>query len=138
MQSPSFIDRVWENLLGRLGGPLSLRFLLQPAMGVILAIRDGVRDARTGRAPYFWSLFTDPVNRRQRLREGWKSVGKIFVIAAILDTVYQIIVLHAFYPGEMMIVAFVLAIVPYTLLRGPVNRLARWRKQRTPDVKRAA
>jgi hypothetical protein len=39
--------------------------------------------------------------------------------------VYQILVLRFVYPGETIIVAFVLAIVPYLILRGLVNRIAR-------------
>jgi hypothetical protein len=35
------------------------------------------------------------------------------------------------YPLESLIVAFVLACVPYLLLRGPVNRIASgWRRKR--------
>jgi hypothetical protein len=37
--------------------------------------------------------------------------------------VYQIAVLRFVYPGEAIIVAFGLAIVPYLILRGLVNRL---------------
>ena len=57
------------------------------------------------------------------IRDGWKSVGKVFVLALVLDVVYQIIVLRFVYPGETLLVAFVLAIVPYLILRGLVNRL---------------
>jgi hypothetical protein len=39
--------------------------------------------------------------------------------------VYQLIVLHFVYPGEALIVAFILAIIPYVLLRGPAMRVAR-------------
>jgi hypothetical protein len=56
-------------------------------------------------------------------------VGKVFVLATILDVVYQFWVLRRFYPGESLIVALVLAIVPYLLLRGPVNRLSRQKNQ---------
>lgn len=59
------------------------------------------------------------------LRDGWKSVGKVFLFALLLDAVYQIIVLHFVYPGEAIIVAFVLAILPYLILRGLVTRIAR-------------
>ena len=41
----------------------------------------------------------------------------------MLDTTYQILVLRAFYPVQMMIVAVACAIVPYFLIRGPVTRL---------------
>ena len=59
------------------------------------------------------------------LRDGWKSVGKIFVLAMVLDVVYQVIVARFVYPGEVIVVALGLAIVPYLLLRGLVTRLAR-------------
>ena len=49
----------------------------------------------------------------------------MFVLAVVLDVVYQLYVLHFVYPGEALIVAFVLAIVPYLILRGLVTRLAR-------------
>ncbi len=59
------------------------------------------------------------------LKDGWKSVGKVFILAIVLDLVYQIIAEHFLYPGEAIIVAIVLAIVPYLILRGLVERLAR-------------
>ena len=115
--------RMMENLVGRVHGPMSFRLILQPLMAVIFAIRDGRRDSREGKAPYFWALFTSPEHRRELLREGWKSVGKIFVIALVLDAVYQYITVRWFYPGEAIVTAIALALIPYLLLRGPVNRL---------------
>ena len=44
-----------------------------------------------------------------------------------MDVVYQLIVLKTFYPGEAVIVAIALALLPYLLLRGPIARIARWR-----------
>jgi hypothetical protein len=117
------LTRVFENLTGRLDGPLHFRIVLQPLMAVIFAIRDGRKDAGEGRVPYFWALFTEPGHRWYLLRSGWKSVGKIFVLALILDAVYQFIALHRFQPGAAFSVALALAIVPYVVLRGPVNRL---------------
>jgi hypothetical protein len=82
-----------------------------------------LNDAKAGKPPYFWALITDPGHRTDMVRDGWKSVGKVFVIALVLDVVYQVMVLRFVYPGEAIIVAFVLAIVPYLILRGLVNRL---------------
>jgi hypothetical protein len=118
--------RFWNDLTGRIGGPMSFRFFLQPAMAMIFAIRDGLRDAREERPAYFYSLLTDPANRRSRLREGFKAVARVFVFAIIMDLFYQVIVLRWFYPGEAVVVAFILAFLPYILLRGPVNRIARY------------
>ena len=115
--------RVMENLVGRVHGPMSFRLVLQPLMAAFFAIRDGRKDAREGRMPYFWALFTRPEHRRELLREGWKSVGKIFIIALVLNAVYQYITVRWFYPGEALVTAIALALVPYILLRGPVNRL---------------
>jgi hypothetical protein len=115
--------RIMENLVGRVHGPMSFRLILQPLMAIVFAVRDGRKDAREGRVPYFWALFTRPERRRELLREGWKSVGKIFVIALVLDAVYQFITVRWFYPGEALVVAIALALIPYLVLRGPVNRL---------------
>lgn len=117
--------RMINDLFARLDGPLHFRFFLQPAMATFFAIRDGLRDAREDRPAYFWSLFTDSEHRRDLLRNGWKSISKVFVIAGLLDLIYQLIALRWFYPVEMLLVAVVLALIPYLLIRGPVNRLAR-------------
>lgn len=116
-------SRVWEDLIGRGSGPLSFRLVMQPIMAATFGILDGLKDARKGRPPYFWSLFTNPAQRRALLRNGWKSIAKVFILAVVLDAIYQAIVFRRFYPVEALIVADVLAIVPYLLLRGPVNRL---------------
>ena len=119
------LSRFFENLVARVSGPMHFRLVLQPLMAIIFAVRDGRKDAREGRPAFFWAIFTDPGHRREMLRSGWKSVGKVFVIAIILDAVYQYIELKWFYPGEALVVALILAIVPYLLIRGPVNRLSR-------------
>ena len=120
-----YLIRVWNDLVGRISGPMSFRLLLQPTMATIFAIRDGLQDARTRQPPYFYSVFTDANHRSSLLREGWHSVAKVFILAIVLDCVYQFIVLRWIYPVEALIVAFQLAIVPYLLLRGIVNRIAR-------------
>jgi hypothetical protein len=119
------LARFFENLVGRVSGPMQFRLILQPLMAIIFAIRDGRNDARSGRAPYSWQLFTDPEHRRELIRSGWKSVAKVFIMAIIIDAVYQYIQLSFFYPVEALMTAFILAIIPYLLLRGPVNRLMR-------------
>jgi hypothetical protein len=117
--------RVVENLGDRLTGPLKFRFFIQPVMAVVFATMAGLKDARSGSPPYFWALLSDPAHRVAMLKDGWKSVGKVFAFAVVLDIVYQIIVLRFVYPGEALLVAIGLAIVPYLVLRGLVNRLMR-------------
>lgn len=123
------MDEMWmrfvENMGDRVTGPMKFRLLLQPLMAVIFATLAGLKDAKAGNPPYFWALTSDPSHRREMVRDGWKSVGKVFVLALVLDVVYQIIVQRFVYPGETIVVALALAIVPYLIVRGLVTRLAR-------------
>jgi hypothetical protein len=125
MAIDEYFTRVWEMLVGRTVGPLSLRFIFQPTVAAFFAVRAGLKDAREGRSPYLWSLFTDPRHRRDLLRDGWKDIGKVFTIAVALDVVYALIVHRWIFPGQALLVGAVLAIAPYVLIRGFVTRVRR-------------
>ena len=118
------IARVFDDLVARTTGPLHFRLILQPLMASIFAVIAGIKDAKAGRPPYFWTMFTQSDERREMMSQGWKQVGKIFILAAVLDVIYQLIEQRFVYPLEVVIVAFILAIVPYLVLRGIVNRIA--------------
>jgi len=117
--------RIGTDLVDRVSGPMKFRLVLQPLMAAFFAVRSGLADARVGKPPYFWGLLSDRGQREDMLKNGWKSIGRVFILAIVLDVVYQIIVRRFVYPGETLIVAFILAIVPYLILRGLVTRLAR-------------
>jgi hypothetical protein len=130
------LPRILEELIGRATGPLAFRLIIQPSVATIIAIRAAWKDAREGRPAYGWAILNDPVHRRERLREGWKDIAKVFVAAVVIDSVYEIIVFHRIYLHQPLIVAATLAVVPYFLIRGPVNRIAQhWmrRHQRTQE-----
>jgi hypothetical protein len=128
-------QRVWQDLLERPGNLMSFRFFLQPAMAAVAAVRDGVADAKTGRAPHFWTVLTSRSERLGRLEESLISTARVLFLGLCMDTVYQLIVLKAFYPVEAIIVAIVLAFLPYLLLRGPVTRIARLRRREAASDK---
>jgi hypothetical protein len=107
-------------------GPMKFRIYLQPAMAIFLAIRGGLQDAKAGRPPYFWGLFTNKGERKLMLKDGWHHIARVFVLAIVIDVIYQIIEQRFVYVGEAISVAIILAIIPYLLVRGPVNRLARF------------
>jgi hypothetical protein len=119
-------QRAWDDLVGRPGGPMTFRFILQPIMAAIAALADGVRDAGSQRSPYLWTVLTNPRERFGRLREGLFSTARIILLGLCMDVIYQFVVLKAFYPAEAVIVAIVLAFIPYLLLRGPFARIVRW------------
>src|SRR5689334_2179600 len=61
--------RVPHDLAARLDGPPHFRFILQPLMSILIATRDGLRDARNGDRAYLWSIFIDS-HRRSAFVEG--------------------------------------------------------------------
>jgi hypothetical protein len=95
-------------------------------MALVMAAIDGLKDARTGSSPYFWTLLSDPAARGGRLYEGLVSTARILLLGVVMDVIYQIVEFKSFYPGEAAIIAVLLAFVPYMLLRGPFARVARW------------
>ena len=119
------LQRIWQNVLTRPGGPMTFRFILQPAMAAIAALLDGIKDARTGRSPYLWTLLTNEADRAAHLHEGLISTARIILLGLVMDSIYQFMVLKMFYPAESVIVALTLAFLPYVLLRGPISRIAR-------------
>ena len=123
------MDDMWvrftTQLLARVSGPMHFRLVMQPLMAAYFAIRSGLADASAGKPPYFWGLLSDHAHRREMIKDGWKSVARVFWLAIVLDVVYQLYVLHFVYPGEAIAVALILAIVPYVILRDLVTRVAR-------------
>jgi len=121
----SFFSAFWNDFIDRFDGPLHFRLFVQPLMAVLFAVRDGRRDAREGRGAYLWKFFNKPEQRRQLLESGVKSISTVFVLAFALDVVYQFVEWHGLKPLQALFTAIVLAVIPYLLLRGPINRLAR-------------
>ena len=127
------LERLWRNIVARPGGPMTFRFVLQPAMATLAAMRDGAADARRGRTPYLSAILFGAERRSARLWEGVISTARILVLGLVMDVAYQLAFLDSFHPGEAAAVAILLAFLPYALLRGPAARLARlWTARRAP------
>jgi hypothetical protein len=119
------------HLHGRVTGPMAFRLVIQPLVAATLAILAGLKDARAGRPPHGWAILTDPTRRGKLLRESFHEVAKVFLVAVIMDIIYEIVELRRIYPGQTLIVATVLALIPYLLIRGPANRVAcYWQRSR--------
>lgn len=129
--------RTWADITSGRHMPLAFRFILQPCVAAFFAYRAGKQDARDGRPLYFWALVRDPKQRPALLREGWQHIGKVVVVAMLADFVYQVIELRWIYPFQALMVAVILAVLPYLVFRGLVNRMLRGeqhadRKQERP------
>ena len=121
------IEQFWHDLIERPDGPMRFRFVLQPLMATIVAIRDGLKDARSGRSPYFATVLGNPQERVGRLREGLDATARIIALGLVMDVIYQAVVFRTFYPDQALVVALVLAFVPYLIVRGVITRI--WRSQ---------
>ena len=119
-------QHIWSDLVEKPGEPMRFRFILQPLMAALVAFRDGLQDARKGRSPYFWTVIRNPGKRVERLEEGLNATARVILLGIGVDAVYQVIVLKRFYPNEAVVVALLLAFIPYLVLRGPAARAARW------------
>ncbi len=128
---------IWAGIIDRVTGPMKFRIVLQPVMALFLATRAGLQDAREGKPPYFWGLFFYPKERDRMLKEGWKSISRVFILGVVMDLIYQIVKLKTVHLVDALLVAFVLAIVPYLIIRGPVDRIAK-RRHHTDTNERLA
>ena len=117
--------RIYHQILGRATGPLNFRLVVMPTVVTVMAVRAHLREVREGRPTELWAFFRDPVERRRLFRSGLKDFGRVFLVAVVLDTTYQLLVFRWVYPGEVLFTAVVCAVVPYFLVRGPITRILR-------------
>ena len=104
---------------------MTFRLTIQPAVAVLFAIRAGLHDAREGQPPFLWTVFSNPGRRHELLRQARNDVGNVFIVALVLDSIYQVMVHSGIYAFELLLTATILALVPYVIVRGLVTRLAR-------------
>src|ERR1041384_7643794 len=92
-----FADRTLTQLTGRVGGPFTFRFALQPITATVLGVRAGLRHASSSdRREGYW-------------RNVWMDVGRLCVLALAIDAVYQLLMFRWFYPGQALLIGVVLA-----------------------------
>ena len=127
------LQTFWAEIAARPDGLFAFRFYLQPIMATLLALRDGIKDAREGDTPYFWTVVSDPTRRAASLKEGVTATARVIGLGFAMDAAYQYFVLGAFRPLEMIVVVLLLCFVPYLLLRGIFTRLAKAWIHRHPE-----
>ncbi len=58
--------------------------------------------------------------------KGCRSTARIVLLGLSMDVIYQLKVLHTFYPVEAVLMAILLAVVPYFVFRWIVEGASRW------------
>jgi hypothetical protein len=124
-------ERFWSDIFGRLSGPMTLRFYLQPTLAFVAALKDGIKDARLGHKAFFWSTYSDPTLQRGRLREGLMATSQMVLVGLAIDTIYQFRMFDRFYPVEAVLMVLMLAVIPYFVFRWVIEHIARWWFSRT-------
>jgi hypothetical protein len=136
MSLDQLLARFWSEIGARPHGPMAFRFFVQPAVATFFACRDGIRAARKGNPAYLWALLVWKGHRRELLREGWRSVGRVFMAAVVIDLLYEAFVLRGVRPLQAVFVGALLGVLPYVVLRGLVSRVARIILHRKQSTKR--
>jgi hypothetical protein len=127
-------QRFWADIFDRVHGPMTFRFFLQPTMAALAAIPDGIRDAHLGHKSFFWSALWNPNAPKGRLREGMISIARVVLLGLSIDVIYQFRTLDHFYPVEALMMAVLLAVIPYFILRWIVEQIAGWWFERRSTI----
>ncbi len=120
-----FTRQFFEDILARLSGPGRLRFLVQPTVATVLGCRDGIKDARSERAPFLWTLTFHTEHRREALRSAISALRDLVAMAILLDILSQFLIFREIHPGAALLVGPVLIALPYAVSRALTNRFTR-------------
>ena len=112
-----------EGIIARVAGPMSLRFVFQPLVGLTLGARDGLRDAKAGEPPFIFDLIVNRENRRAKLVSLSKSLSKTIIIAIVLDMIAQYLIFGQVRITGAIAIAIIILIVPYSLARAITNKI---------------
>jgi hypothetical protein len=105
-------------------------------MAIIVALKDGLKDARIGRSPISGPFSRAPGSAEHACARASGATIRIIALGLFMDAAYQFVALRKFYLGEAVIVSLLLAYVPYRLVRGPTARVASsWMRRTQPRAR---
>jgi hypothetical protein len=114
-----------QHLAEMVGGPGYFRFFLQPIVAIVLGVRHGLRDWRTGQPVYLFGLIRVREARWQRIREGIRSVAWPLIVALVAACTFQYVIRSRIFIQYALLYAVVFVLLPYLAARGLGHRLAR-------------
>lgn len=116
----TFPQLFWDGLrevYGRASGPLHFRLFVMPTVITFFAIRAALRNGKAGTA-LFPRQFFKTKDRQRAIQGAARDIGKIVIVAIVLDTTYQLTQLRSFYLVQLVVVVIATTILPYLLARG--------------------
>lgn len=123
----SSLDPV-QRFMAQLAGPMNIRFILQPALAMLLGVRDGVRDARAGKPPFVWYLIVRPAGRQRQLKQALRRLMIPIIVAIAMDGIVQYLLFHKVWVLGAMVVGITIIGLPYSLARALTNRILSTRR----------
>jgi len=117
--------------VARLTGPMHFRFILQPIMAIILGIRDGVQDAKSGTPLFIWDLFTRPREQKHKLKNALKRLLIPMIVATVLDGIVQYLLFKEIRILGAVVIGATIMGLPYLSARGLTNRIVSARTHKT-------
>jgi hypothetical protein len=121
----SLSSRLLEDIPKRLTGPGRFRFLLQPAMAILLGIRGGIGDARAGNPPFMFGILFHGSRRSAMLKHAFSQLSVLIAMSILLDLIAQLLILREVYPAPALILGPVLIALPYSIARSLTGRFGR-------------
>jgi hypothetical protein len=130
-------QRFRSDIFARATGPMTFRFYLQPTMALIAAVHDGLRDTRFGHHSFFWTAADDTTKQAGRLREGVRGDRSHRAPRAQHGRDLPDQGAGSVLPVEALMMAILLAVVPYFIFRWIVEGVSRWSLARRGTGSRA-
>ncbi len=112
-----------DYIIELLSGPGNLRFVLQPLIAILLAIRDGRNDAKSGTPAFLAEMVSGSGPRGATLKVSMKATLMPFSVAVILDSILQIIIFDVWRLQWALVVGLFLVGIPYVVVRSISNSL---------------
>ena len=119
-----FSRQFLDELPQRFSGPGRFRFVLQPAMAILLGWRGGLADARAGRSAFLYGLLAGGEVRREFLHSGWRATRDLVAMGIVLDAVVQFLIYRQVHPGAALLMGPAMISAPYAVARAAANRTA--------------
>jgi hypothetical protein len=112
-----------EGIIERVAGPMGLRFVFQPLIGLLLGVRDGYEDAKKGEPPFIFDIIADREGRREKLASLFVSLSRTITVAVLLDIIAQHLIFDQVRITSAILIAVIILTVPYSLARALTNRI---------------
>lgn len=113
----------WEGLVRGLSGKGQFRLILQPAMALLLGIRLGIADAKEGKAPFLFRLFSTRHERWGLFKQSLSDAAMPLILGLVMDGILQYLTFNRVRPLQAVVVGTLLVWLPFTGSRGLTNRI---------------